>query len=403
MGRTAIMMVFVLLIVVGTISIAMHRKQHDAVESLVELTYSKQARHLTNSYVRHALYDLRNIINNNGGITDVARLGLAISQYNNRTPITDIQNFPNSTVGLGIVCDTYDGVVLAPNEFVVYAISTVNADDGNVYSTRTNIMFEYLDNATSPSLIDPVEITTVPTNRVNVFFRTNEILSSGHLPSSVNNNYFHTEGHLTSAATTDVVPNIGRRLAPMDPLHKDVFISRYRNTIRFSGSLPTNTVLICNYQTRGQNSPNRETATYPIKIIVLDNDVLLEASLISSEYIDIYVRGDVRLGQESSQGPSFASRQIHANIYSTRPAPSNWGRVTNKSGTWLWNIPIDNFNELVNAALEEDPTCCPNPDCPCFVCTGFCDPDFCDHTIPVPSSFLKGVKAWIELPVEINP
>ena len=150
MGRTAIIMVFVLLIIVGTISIAMHRKQHDAVDALVELTYSKQARYLSNTYVRQALNDLRGFIMDNGGITDNnTNLYFALNNYNNQPPKTDLgDNYTNSSVDLKIIYGDdllnygYDPAEIKVNDFFVIATTTVNADDGNVYETSTHVFFE---------------------------------------------------------------------------------------------------------------------------------------------------------------------------------------------------------------------------------------------------------------------
>ncbi|MCK9328566.1 MAG: hypothetical protein M0Q94_01690 [Candidatus Cloacimonetes bacterium] len=121
MGRTAIIMVFVLLIIAGSIFVLLSEKQFNSIDSIVRENYSKQARHIANSFAHDAIRVL------NCGEEEI--------EYNEELNISIIHQIDNQEI-LGIQNASVK-VIMSEN---VYN-NTLNAYGENISSSNLNDNF----------------------------------------------------------------------------------------------------------------------------------------------------------------------------------------------------------------------------------------------------------------------
>ncbi len=145
MGRTALITVFVLLIVTGSIFVFLTQKQIIAIDSLTGDNYSKQARHIANSFAHDAIRVL------NCGDTV-----LQFDENNKVTVITDKQDekifdIENSSVKVVMSESVYDknlnaynihdsGSPLQSGHACITSTAIINAPNGKRYEATTKII-----------------------------------------------------------------------------------------------------------------------------------------------------------------------------------------------------------------------------------------------------------------------
>lgn len=157
MGRTAIIVVFVMLVVVGGIFVSLSQKQTQAIDSIIQENYSKQARHLANTYAHTMVGRLRRHLDENATIDGLAAINM---------PKGIILDIPNASVNTSVNDKNYvDNIFsngnitqnlhpLQDGEFSITSTGRVESPEGIIYEAITQIVYTTGDNG---DLIDNVE------------------------------------------------------------------------------------------------------------------------------------------------------------------------------------------------------------------------------------------------------
>ena len=132
MGKQALIIVFLFIAIVGGIFVALSQKQTKAIDVIVEQSYSKQARHIANTFAHTGLSELRE----------------NLTLKNNIMPSYDQQNvldIVGSKVSLKIETDSYENIPLAPNDYAIISIGKVTSPEGITYTARTSIVYSHAE------------------------------------------------------------------------------------------------------------------------------------------------------------------------------------------------------------------------------------------------------------------
>ena len=140
MGRTAIIIVFVLLVVVGGIFVSLTQRQTKALDSIIQSNYSKQARHLANTYAHTMVGRLRNEISKGSSNQDILNLNIKMPASNNEN-YTIILDIPQASVSANITEKYKDEYTLETGEYAITSIGRVKSPEGQIYEAITYIVY----------------------------------------------------------------------------------------------------------------------------------------------------------------------------------------------------------------------------------------------------------------------
>jgi hypothetical protein len=426
MGRAAIILVFCLLIIVGTISVFLFQKQVEAVDRVATLTSEKQSRNLANSFARIGLRELRDTLNRElagspiGSMTDEEFNALNARYVN----FAGAETIPNSQVTVEIIRGEFERrnpttglmetVALDTNEFFVVSTARVRTANETTYIARANVFFVWgapSIEEDEPYIPPPPPPVLASSDWLTFALRTNSVLAS--FPNAGNDTHNTFQFFPGQQNHWDTVTS--------ETLAQFNYVYRLRSDVPRQGAV-TEPIRIVNYQTGANATP--EIPTYKLTIISLGypdgspKNVRLDASLFSGystprnpDDLRLFIHGDVIIDAGSGgQRPDLAQRRIHANIYLTGTV-RNWSSIptANKSGTHQHFLTVaDLITQINEYNLEDDPDDPPTHPCGCPLNCVHCGDGsgcvlvcVCAET-DVPGN-IRGIRAWIELPTCVHP
>lgn len=172
MGRTAIIIVFVLLVIAGSIFINLTQKQTKAIDSIIQENYSKQARHLANTYAHSMVGKIRRAIDENGELNNLDIL-IPLTGNDNYTIILDI---PQASISATINETFKDNYSIGEGEYGITSIGRVKSPEGRIYEAITYLIYTTGDSTSETGMSigqyvalydDYIRTTTGPGNSQN--------------------------------------------------------------------------------------------------------------------------------------------------------------------------------------------------------------------------------------------
>lgn len=151
MGRTALIAVFVLMIIAGAIFVSLSEKQFLAIDSIIGENYSKQARHLANTYAHDAI---RILNNGNGELVFDEEFNVTVIREIKNQEILGIKNasvrvvlaeniYNNSVNAFGktVSRNKKDDTILESGRSSISSTAIIVGDDGKSYEATTNLIY----------------------------------------------------------------------------------------------------------------------------------------------------------------------------------------------------------------------------------------------------------------------
>ena len=302
MGKFALILVFVLVIIIGAVLITLTDKQLKSVDDVWDLDHESHVRHLANSLAEDGMKQLTDWLNNGNFVAFDPE---PLPNYNE---FEDFQGEDDSIVYMNIFNGFYEEEYFDLKDFVVESVAELTAPDGSVYTAQTNAYFEYLG-----------EI--FPTNPDKYF----QVMNSAELYFS--NAYHQIISFENNAIRTGIanknVSKLNTSMASNSSFRNGTehFFRFSTNGIRYpieaKGPFNVNNTLIL----LQHNTDNENPLEYPINLIV-HGKVRIDHALHSRYHINIiatdsiYVYDFANRPDYDKKMPPENTRLINANLYS---------------------------------------------------------------------------------------
>ena len=378
MGKIAIIMIFMVLIIIGSVMMILHQKQYSAVETLSELTFNKQVRHLANMYANSTLNELKELVVANNGLTNISSV---LETFNNKPPIENTE-FPDATIQTHISQENYQGVNLEDGQFVVIATATITGDEGKTYKTETHIVFKFGESNPTPNPPTSSE-DGAPTSRLNFLLKTDSIFIGFANANNDNGNMF--QGGNQEQNKWDVIEynrlkeaGYSYVLLPNEPNPGGIALKVANNHSSVNNPDIPNYPLNIYMPARTSNST--------VKTVRIDSSLFAKEK--KRENLNLYIDGNVEWGPDGN-GITTTTKQIYANIYHTGTIFASISGATKVSyhGGFLFTSSNKEIytSQVTKAELEE----------------------MWEHrndgSDSDPSTWAPIINSWVETPIEINP
>ena len=138
MGKFALIMVFVVVIIIGAVMLTMTEKQLKSVDDVWDLEHESQVRHLANSLAEEGMKQLTEWLYRGNFVAFDPEPRPSYNEFE------DFQGEDDSIVYMNIFNGFYEDVYFDLKDFVVESIAELTAPDGSSYTAQTNAYFEYL-------------------------------------------------------------------------------------------------------------------------------------------------------------------------------------------------------------------------------------------------------------------
>jgi hypothetical protein len=369
-------MVLALIILIGSITVALTLRSKKSFQEVAELTYEHQVAKLANSYAEVGLRLLSQSI------------ASGIEPANPLVNTQHLLDFENESVVVNYAKDHFEGIDLPPNDFVITSIATLRASNGFTYISEVNI--HYGDGRPLSGDEDPysTDLTGIDFSKPLIIR-----LEPGGVNMTVANNNSKQNMH----QHWDQLDSHSFLYVTVEELHQHGYV------IKVPKPIPGNYAQITDYT--GNASITANGVPYPLTLWIDTAQVMIDGNIRSNFPINI-IAGDGIMqfsGQKAnSPDPLLISENIHLYASGAITVPSSKPTVINRGTVVVGQVhPGDapNPDDFMIGGDTNDDVCC---DGLCTVkgcCGDDCNVDGCECSIILPPI----IKNWTEKPVIIIP
>jgi len=229
MGYRIIFLILAFLIIIGSITMVLGRKQIDSKSELTSKLSQKQVQLLANSTAQEGIRIVKQFRGNHP----------AEQSYTDRV-------VGNSTISMQIFDNIYNSQALPMGTYLVLANVATRASDGVIYRAQTEAMYSYFT-PNNPPVYDISNLLTDPTTgRYFVIFRETDILVF-----RANAEYYSIPTLMGTASYMNIIATI-----PMN------ILAGYNNTIYINKNLGRSITIGCAAQINASPEDITETSGY---------------------------------------------------------------------------------------------------------------------------------------------
>ena len=297
MGQKVMIMIVALLVITGTIMMVLHNKQMRTTERLAENTYTLQAKHLANSFVKVGLRELMEVLGDNDREVD-----MEVTRHN----LLDIQNSVTSfIIGYGIFDHpdyTDYPIHVPPGDHLIATRSIITTPQGIEYVARTHLLYRH---GSSSQILLPPYIPGVPVDPE--WNLTPGDAAALHLT-------FPTGCYMIQGTSTGIsfyTQNNSNGNNAGGANHQPV-AANFLELINYYLYLPNANILP---DGNGRKYIRMHgTFNYPLTIVVY-GDLWIDSSIMTNDDVNIYVDGRVYISGTGASFDGNAALALQANIY----------------------------------------------------------------------------------------